>query len=244
MMTLLQTPLPEFDPSIAEEFGYAVANGPMFLGVPVIDTHGVLHMLLRFVFNLVVSWIVTKLFYYRKGGKREYFFTFMLFSSAMFLLLLLLGSVSMQIGLTIGLFAIFGMIRYRTETVPVREMTYLFVIIALSVINGIGLSVSYAELGLANLLVLILIWFCENFRTRNSRIDTKIILYDRIALIVPEKRAEMIEDLKARTGLNIVDIEIGHIDFLRDAAYIKISYKPAPGQVSTIGHIVKPGDYV
>ena len=235
---LLQSLLPDFDPGIAEEFGYAVTNGPSFLGVPLVETQSLLHMLLRFCFNLAVSWIVVRLFYYRKGGQKKYFFTFMLFSSAMFLLLFLMENVKLQIGFTLGLFAIFGMIRYRTETVPVREMTYLFVIIALSVINGIGLNVSYAELVLANILVISLIWICEGSR-RLSGTSTKVVLYDRIDLIVPERRAELIADLRARLGLDITEVEVGHVDFLRDAAYVKVSYRSVPGAQHTIEDLTK-----
>ena len=115
--------MPDFDPTIAEEFGYAVTNGTTFLGVPLMETTNLLNLLLRFAFNLLVSWVIVKLLYYRKSGRKEYCLTFLAFSTAMFLLIFLLESVKLQIGLTLGLFAIFGVIRYRTETVPVREMT-------------------------------------------------------------------------------------------------------------------------
>lgn len=235
--------LPDFDPSIAEEFGYAVSQGASFLGIPLMETQSLLHLLIRFAFNLLVSWVVVRCFYFRKGGRRNYLQTFMLFSSAMFLLLFLMESVKLQIGFTLGLFAIFGMIRYRTETVPVREMTYLFVIIAMSVINGISLNISYAELVTANLLVILLIWACEKFRSADKTL-TKVILYDKIELITPERRPELVADLEKRLGTEIVAVEIGHVDFLRDAAYIKITYKGLEGEANTIGNNVKLRDYV
>ena len=237
-MMLLQTSAPDFDPSIAEEFGYAVSQGASFLGVPLMEGQNLLHMLIRFAFNLLVSWVVVRCFYYRRGGRRDYFFTFMLFSSAMFMLLFLMENVKLQIGFTLGLFAIFGMIRYRTETVPVREMTYLFVIIALSVINGIGLNVSYAELVAANALIILLIWACEGAKGL-KRTSTKIVLYDRIELIVPERRAELVADLEKRLGLEIVEVEVGHVDFLKDAAYLKVTYKSEPGGSHTIETMTK-----
>lgn len=242
-MIPLQTPLPDFDPSIAEEFGYAVTQGASFLGIPLIETQNLLHLLIRFAFNLVVSWVVARCFYYKKGGKRNYLQTFLLFSSAMFLLLFLMESVKLQIGFTLGLFAIFGMIRYRTETVPVREMTYLFVIIAMSVINGISLNISYAELVAANLLVIGLLWACEKFRGADKT-ASKIILYDRIELITPERRPELVEDLRKRLGTDILSVEVGHVDFLRDAAYLKVCYTPIEGETDTIGSHVKPKQYV
>ena len=147
------------------------------------------------------------------------------------------GSVKLQIGLTLGLFAIFGVIRYRTETVPIKEMTYLFMIIAISVINGLSLNISYAELVFANLLLVAIMFVYEN--RLNSSVYSKIILYEEIELIVPEKREQLIADLKKRTGLDIVKVEIGHIDFLRDAAFIKVYYHSNEYQSSNFGSLTK-----
>lgn len=235
---LMQTSFPEFDPSIAEEFGYQIAQGPSFLGIPLFDTQSILHLLIRFGFNLLVSWVIVHFFYYKKSGRRDYFLTFMLFSSSMFLLIFLMENVKLQIGLTLGLFAIFGVIRYRTETVPVREMTYLFIIITVSVINGLALNISYAELVTANLLITCLIWVCEYARTtRNSSV--KIILYDRIDLIKPDKRQELKDDIEGRLGMKVDKLEIGHVDFLRDAAYIKVYYQLPGDEAGTIDSITK-----
>ena len=238
---LLQTLPQGFDPSIAaelEELGFSVSQTPEFLGVPLFETDSLLHLAIRFAFNLLISWIIVRGFYFRRGGQRQYVLTFMLFSSAMFLLLFLMESVSLQIGFTLGLFAIFGMIRYRTETVPVREMTYLFVIIAMSVINGISLEISYAELVLANLLIIALIWACEGVRGKHPTYN-KVIHYDRIELIKPERRGELVADLENRLGCKVVKLEIGHVDFLKDAAYIRIWYKAEDGEPSTIGDVTK-----
>ena len=99
--------LPEFDPSIAEEFGYDAVQGASFLGVQLFDSQNLLHLFLRFGFNLLASWIIVQFLYYRKGGRKDYYLTFMMFASAMFLLIFLMESVKLQIGLTLGLFAIF-----------------------------------------------------------------------------------------------------------------------------------------
>ena len=139
----------EFDPSIAAEFGYEVANATTFLGVPLFDVQSLMHLGIHFAFTMLVSWVLIHLFYYRKSRRRDYYFTFLMFSAAMFILLFVMENIKMQIGFALGLFAIFGMIRYRTETMPVREMTYLFVIIAISIVNGLALNISYAELFLA-----------------------------------------------------------------------------------------------
>ena len=132
----------DFDPSIAEEFGYEISNQISFLGVPLCDTQSLLHLLMRFAFNLIVTWIIARYCYYVKSQRRDYVLTYMLFGAAMFLLIFLMESVSIQIGMTLGLFAIFGVIRYRTETVPIREMTYLFIFICVAVINGLALNIS------------------------------------------------------------------------------------------------------
>ena len=237
MIHLLQA-TEAFDPEIASEFAYAVTSGPTFLGVPVIESQSFLNLIVRFAFNFLVSFMLARLIYYRKGGRKDYLATFLIFSTAMFLMVFLMDSVNVEIGLTLGLFAIFGVIRYRTETVPIREMTYLFVIIAVSVINGLALNITYTELVLANALILGIVALCEWARNR-GRTFSKIILYDRIDLISVERRSELLSDLKARTGLDIQEIEVGSVDFLKDSAYVKIHYKPIPGESDTIGCSVK-----
>ena len=242
-MIPLQTPLPDFDSAIAEEFGYQIASGPSFLGVPLIETQSLVHLLIRFAFNLLISWVIVHFLYYRKSRRRDYYFTFLLFSSAMFLLIFLMESVKVQIGMALGLFAIFGVIRYRTETVPIREMTYLFIIIVLAVINGLSLDISYLELVVANLLIVGLIWFVESSRWIRHT-STKLVLYDRIELIKPARRQELKEDLEQRLGFPIERIEIGHVDFLKDSAFIKVYYTPQDGDASTIENVRKVKDYV
>ena len=233
----------EFDPSIAEEFGYEIANQISFLGVPLYDTQSLLHLLMRFAFNLLISWLTVYFCYYRKSQRKDYVLTFMLFSSSMFLLIFLMENVNIQIGMTLGLFAIFGVIRYRTETVPVREMTYLFVIIATSVINGLALNISYAELIIANLLIFGLIWIMEG-RILLKHTSAKLVVYEKIALITPDRRAELIADLEERLGHKVNKVEVGHVDFLRDVAFVKVYYNLAPGEINTVDHISKPNQFV
>lgn len=219
----------EFDQSIADEFGYAGDTVVSMFGAPLWNAEEMWHMLLRFSFHMLVCFIMIHFCYYRKNRNREYYKSLIFFSAGMFLLLFLLESIKLQIGLTLGLLAIFGVIRYRTETVPIKEMTYLFMVIAISVINGLSLSVSYAVLGATNLLILLIVGFFE-FQKFLSSTSSKLILYDRIELITPDKHDELMADLRKRTGLNIEKIEIGHIDFLRDAAFIRIYY---PGGTET-----------
>ena len=233
----------EFDPSIAEEFGYEISSQISFLGVPLCDTQSLLHLLMRFAFNLLISWLIVRICYYRKSQRKDYVLTYMLFSSAMFLLIFLMENVNLQIGLTLGLFAIFGVIRYRTETVPVREMTYLFVIIATSVINGLALNISYVELIVANALIFLLIWAMES-RVLLRHTSAKLVIYEKIQLITPERREEMIADLEQRLGHKVEKVEVGHVDFLRDAAFVKVYYELPDGEINTVDHISKPNQFV
>ncbi len=231
------------DTVIGNLYGGLEYAGPQFLGVPLFEPHSLLQLFIRFAFNMLIAWVIVQYFYYKKSQRRDYYVTFMIFSATMFLLICLMGNVSMQIGLTIGLFAIFGMIRYRTETVPIREMTYLFVIVGISVINGLAMSVSYAELVATNLLLIGLTWALESQKFLKHR-STKLIIYDKIENIVPARRAELMEDLKLRTGLEIEKIEIGHIDFLRDVAFIKLYYQLGVDETNTIDSLTKPDQFI
>lgn len=244
----LANPTLEFlgeDPSIAARFGgssdsisYIMHTISEWLQV----SETVVSMPLMFLFNLLVTWVITYCIYYRFSQRRDYFVSFMLFSSAMFLLLWLMQLLDIQTGFVLGLFAIFGMIRYRTETVPVREMNYLFIVIAVSIMNSLCLKaegLTWYILLLANIFVIIMACGFELWSGR-KRQSTKIILYDKIDLIQPAQRAELIADLQSRTGLEIIDVEIGHIDFLRDVAYIKVTYVLEKGKYSnSIDHITK-----
>ena len=215
---------------------------------------------IRFFLNLVACWIIIQFFYYRKSRRRDYYFTFMVFSSAMLMLLYMMGNVEVGVGLTLGLFAIFGVIRYRTETVPIREMTYLFVIIALAAMNGLapvyklaGAATSHAHYELStgtlavmlisNALVICLIWVLESPRLLKHT-STKLVLYDRIDLIVPEKRAELVADLEKRIGIKVDNLEIGHVDFLKDAAFIKVYYTLGKEETATIDSLTRAKDFV
>lgn len=227
------------DPSIAAEFA-EYSNVRTFLGAPLFEADNVLNLLIRFGFNLLVGFILIRLAYYPKARRKDWYVTFMLFSSTMFLLIFLMENVKLQIGFTLGLFAIFGMIRYRTEQVPIREMTYLFVVIGLSVINGLAMTVSIVELVLTNFFLVGLCFVIEK-AVGNTNETAKIVLYDRIELIRPERHEELVADLKERLGIeSIRNVEIGHVDFLRDVAYVKVYYALGAGETCTINDQVKP----
>jgi len=185
-------------------------------------------MLIRFVICLAFNWFMVDRLYYPKSKRRDFYFTFTLISVAIFLLVYFMifsfedmkAKTSMGIG--IGLFGIFSIMRYRTDAMPVREMTYLFIIIALSVINAIASSSALIEILAVNVMVVAATWLCEH---RLKVQPSKLIQYDRIQLVTPDRREELIDDLKQRTGLDITKVEVGAIDFLKDAAMLRIYYR-------------------
>lgn len=240
-MLLLQT-MQNFDPDIAREFGGdAFESG--FLGVPLVDMTSLWTLLVRFAFHFLICWVIVRCFYYPKSRRNDYYFTFMLFAVTIFLLIIQMENMKMAISFALGLFAIFGMIRYRTETLKVREMTYLFIIIGISIINGLALTMSYLELVVTNLLFIIAIWLFESDIITTRRTETKIVLYDKIENTKHGRETELIADLKDRTGLDITDVEVGHIDYLRDVAYVKVTYKPFSKTHNTINDITKLKDF-
>lgn len=194
-------------------------------------------LIARFLINTIFCFIITRCFYFPKSRRRDFFFTYMLVGFAIFMLIHLMSGETMETGIGMGLFAIFCIMRYRTESVPIREMTYLFVIIAMAALNGMAWDISMkkpmflhreivalSELFLTNILFVIIVWFTEGRKIAKG-LSSKYINYDKIDLILPEKHDELIEDLKKRTGLDITSVNIGNIDFLKDMAFIKIFYK-------------------
>ncbi len=175
------------------------------LDIDWIDGPGLVEMLCRFTVNIVMVWIVVHFFYYPKSKRHDYYFTFLLFAVSIFMLIYLMDGSKMKIGAALGLFAVFGIIRYRTESVPIREMTYLFFLVALSVVNGMAQKLSIAELAAANLIFVVAVALAEsNLLARH--VSCKYVKYDNIALITPDKREEMIADLEKRLGVKVLNV--------------------------------------
>jgi len=197
-------------------------------------------LLIRFVLNLLVTGFIIRFMYYPKSKRRDYFFTFIVTSTTIFMLLFMLDTVKLQVGFALGLFAIFGILRYRTDTMPIREMTYLFLIIGISVINALAKNISYIELGLTNAIFITVSALMESNRVL-KHVSSKLIVYEKIELIKPDKKNELIADVALRTGLEITNVEIGSIDFLKDIAYIKIYYLSS--EVNTADNSSKSRDF-
>ena len=196
-------------------------------------------MLVRLFIDIVITWLIIDRLYYKKSKRRDFYFTFMLISIAIFFIVFFMifvledmkGKTSMGIG--IGLFGIFSIMRYRTDAMPVREMTYLFIIIALAVVNAIADGVPMMELVLTNLIVVFAVWLCEhNLKT----LPSKLVQYDRIELITPDRHDELKADLEKRLGVKVIRVEVGAVDFLRDMAVLRVVYE---GKDSTANSVLK-----
>ena len=193
-------------------------------GIDLYDSKDLVKLLFKFSIDLIFLFIIVRLIYYRIKDEKDYVFTFFMFNILTFFICFLLRKVPMEMGFALGLFAVFGILRYRTEAIPIRQMTYLFIVIGLSMINSLAnKSISWLEILLANGIITIITYLID--RVWFSTIEqTKTILYEKIELIKPENEQELIEDLKRRTGLQIVSIKVDKVDFLRDTAQIKIYY--------------------
>ena len=183
-----------------------------------------LAFVLGFLLNLAVAVVIVRFIYYPRTRDKRYVFTFLAFNTIIYFVLSLMSSISLGVGVGFGLFAIFSVLRYRTDTIPIREMTYLFIILALPVMNSSAMVASHwGELLLANTAVLIMLWVLEKEWGFQYEISKRIV-YENIELIQPARRAELLADLTARTGLPIQRVKVGKIDFLRDVAELQVYY--------------------
>lgn len=193
-------------------------------------------LLIRLVINFVMVGIIARFFYYPKSKRRDYLFIFIIMAMSIFLLVSLMEGSKMKTGAALGLFAIFGIIRYRTEAVPIREMTYLFMLVSTSVVNAMVVKMHWENilsLTLANLFFIFLAWMFESSKIISDSCS-KYIKYDNVNLVSPEKRKELIADLENRTGLKILSIEVGTIDYLKDSVLIRIFYDEPMDQGSSM----------
>ncbi len=229
-----------------EDFFYSINEAFVnAIGINFIDPMEFISLFVRFVITLICVSIISRCFYYPKSKRRDYMFIFIIMSMSIFLLVSLMGVGSMETGAALGLFAIFGIIRYRTEAIPIREMTYLFMLVALSVINamikyefhrkhgGYYEGVGLVTLIFSNLVFIGLAWMFESSSILNEHCS-KYIKYDNVNLVHPEKRGELIADIEERTGLKVIAIEVGTIDFLKDSVILRIYYDESADRGSSI----------
>ncbi|MCJ8311898.1 MAG: DUF4956 domain-containing protein [Pseudomonadales bacterium] len=174
--------------------------------------------------NLIFSLILLRMIYYKHSPNREMLFGFYLFGNGVFLITALLHDVEMSVGFAMGLFAIFSMLRYRTESIAIRDMTYLFITIAIALICAVA-TISFISTIIICSFICALAAISESHILAPKVLESKIT-YDRVDNLIPECREQLIEDLKTKTGLDIIKIQVGNIDFLKESATIKIFYKP------------------
>jgi hypothetical protein len=214
-------------------------------GIELINWANLLELLGRFALNLIVILILVRWFYFSTTRRKDFLFTYILISSIVFLLCFLLENVMLQIGFALGLFAIFGIIRYRTQSIPIKEMTYLFLIIGISVINALANMSSISEIIFTNLIIICITYGLEKkWLLRHE--SSKNIIYEKINLIKPEHHKELIEDLQLRTGISKISrIEIGEVDFLKDVCHIIIFFETSDRfdpNYNQVGHKIDDDD--
>lgn len=212
-----------------------------FLGIEMGNMNNFFSLLIRMLINFAVVGIIARFFYYPKSRRREYLFIFIIMAMSIFLLVSLMEGSKMKTGAALGLFAIFGIIRYRTEAIPIREMTYLFMLVSVSVVNAMIDKMQWDDLlslALANLCFILLAAIFESSKIISDACS-KYIKYDNVSLVAPEKRQELIADLEKRTGLKILSIEVGTIDFLKDSVLIRIFYDEPMDKGSSMMNVTR-----
>ncbi len=180
---------------------------------------------LHFAANLISCWIIVRMIYQSKAKRRDFVFTFTMVSASVFLLCRMLSGVELDLAFALGLFAIFGIIRYRTNPVPIREMTYLFLVIAMAVMNALApMSMDLLDVAMGNGLLWAIAFILERLLFVEHLV-TKRVVYDRIELLQEGRREELRKDLGERIGEKVERMEIGNVDLLRETAVIKVSYR-------------------
>ncbi len=198
-----------------------------------IDLDSFIELLIRFALNTAILVIIVRWLYYSASRRKDYLFTFIVIGSIVFLLCYMLGNVKIKMGFALGLFAIFGIIRYRTDQIPIKEMTYLFLVVGISAINAlVDRKMSVAEIVFSNTAIIFITYGFEKLWLLKHE-SVKDIVYEKIDLIKPERYNDLLADLKERTGLkSITRAEVGRIDFLRDTCRIKIYYEEAGDHIN------------
>jgi hypothetical protein len=191
-----------------------------------------LQLFLGFLLNFAVTLLIIRGIYYPVRRNKEYMLSFFALNTSVFLIASLLGGIDLSVGFGFSLFAIFSVLRYRTDPIPVREMTYLFTLMALPVIDAVLLSQSaYLALLIANgMTVLVLYTVEKGWGCRYE--ERRSITYEKVDLIKPENHDRLLADLRERTGLPVTRCEVGHIDFLRDIAELRVYYQQRPAQLA------------
>ena len=183
------------------------------------------NLVFRFGFNLFIATIIIKLIYYRDSSNNDFVFTYFMFNSLIFSFAYLLGNIEINMGFAFGMFAVFAILRYRTDPIPIKEMTYLFIVITIGVINALSnTDISYISLLFTNIALVFLTFILEKYWQNNLLISRNVV-YEKIENIKPENHHALLSDLKERTGLDIIRFEVRRTNFLRDTVNIRVFFK-------------------
>ncbi len=195
-----------------------------FLGIKLIDIGDLSILLVRFTLNTLLIFSIVHFMYAKYSKRKDFYFSYLSIGMVVFLMCFLLNNVKLELGFALGLFAIFGIIRYRTSAIPIKEMTYLFIVIGISVMNALANSkVSYAELLFTNSALVFGLWLLEK-RLMLIHEDSIRLIYEKIEKVNGLNDERLLADLKTRTGININRYEIRKIDYLKDVAHLILYY--------------------
>ncbi len=210
--------------------------------MPLWDAGDTLEFAIRFGLHFGLLFVIVRYLYFETSRRKDYLFTYILISMVIFLLCYMLENVKLELGMALGLFAVFGIIRYRTSQIPIREMTYLFIVIGLAVVNALAnKKISFTELMMANGAIFFVTLILERVWSL-KHVSRKVIQYDNVNLIHPDKYEALVVDLKTRLGIDITKVEVGKVDFLRDTAKLVVYYNSANNLADELETYAHDGD--
>ena len=187
------------------------------------------NIFIRFSFNLFIAFVIIKLIYHRDYKGNDFVFTYFMFNTLIFFFAYILGNLDINMAFGFGLFAVFALLRYRTDPIPIKEMTYLFIVITIGVINALsGNQVVFIELLFANVTIVLLTFLLERHWVNNlpdNGLSSKTVVYNNMEMIKPENHQALIDELAQKTGLSIVSCKIGRLNFVENQVNVKLYYK-------------------
>ena len=187
------------------------------------------NIFIRFSFNLFIAFVIIKLIYHRDYKGNDFVFTYFMFNTLIFFFAYILGNLDINMAFGFGLFAVFAILRYRTDPIPIKEMTYLFIVITIGVINALsGNQVVFIELFFANVTIVLLTFLLERHWVNNlpdNGLSSKTVVYNNMEMIKPENHQALIDELAQKTGLSIVSCKIGRLNFVENQVNVKLYYK-------------------
>jgi len=187
------------------------------------------NIFIRFSFNLLIAFVIIKLIYHRDYKGNDFVFTYFMFNTLIFFFAYILGNLDINMAFGFGLFAVFAILRYRTDPIPIKEMTYLFIVITIGVINALsGNQVVFIELLFANVTIVLLTFLLERHWVNNlpdNGLSSKTVVYNNMEMIKPENHQALIDELAQKTGLSIVSCKIGRLNFVENQVNVKLYYK-------------------